>query len=75
MPMQITINSWNRIVLPLSDADGRITRILTCNMPGVPFILHARDSRRQQPDSPNAAARAGPAELYTIRIDDRRRGR
>lgn len=52
MPMQITINSWDRIVLPLSDADGRITRILTCNMPGVPFILHARDSRRQQPDQP-----------------------
>lgn len=48
MPMQITINSWDRIVLPLSDAQGRITRILTCNMPGEPLILHAKDARRQQ---------------------------
>jgi hypothetical protein len=49
MPMQITINNWDRIVLPLSDAQGRITRILTCNMPGQPFLLHAGDTRRQQP--------------------------
>lgn len=49
MPMQITINSWDRIVLPLSDGAGRVTRILTCNMPGKPLILHDADSRRQMP--------------------------
>lgn len=49
MPMQITINNWDRIVLPLTDSDGRISRILTCNMPGEPLLLHGRDSRRQQP--------------------------
>lgn len=47
MPMQITINNWDRIVLPLTGPDGRITRILTCNMPGAPLILHKDDSRRQ----------------------------
>lgn len=36
MPMEITINSWDRIVLPLQDADGRIVRIITCNVPGTP---------------------------------------
>ncbi|MCW0233851.1 MAG: hypothetical protein OJJ21_09660 [Ferrovibrio sp.] len=49
MPMQITINSWDRIVLPLTGSDGRISRILTCNMPGEPLLLHGRDARRQQP--------------------------
>lgn len=48
MPMQITINNWDRIVLPLTGADGRITRILTCNMPGEPLILQDGDSRRQR---------------------------
>lgn len=48
MPMQITINNWDRIVLPLTGTDGRITRILTCNMPGEPLILQDDDSRRQQ---------------------------
>lgn len=48
MPMQITINSWDRIVLPLTGADGRISRILTCNMPGEPLILQEGDSRRQR---------------------------
>lgn len=48
MPMQITINNWDRIVLPLTGTDGRITRILTCNMPGEPLILQEDDSRRQQ---------------------------
>jgi hypothetical protein len=36
MPMEITINSWDRIVLPLWDAEGRIARIITCNVPGLP---------------------------------------
>lgn len=36
MPMEITINSWDRIVLPLWDGDGRIVRIITCNVPGLP---------------------------------------
>ncbi|MFN4278221.1 MAG: PAS domain-containing protein [Ferrovibrio sp.] len=36
MPMEITINSWDRIVLPLQDVDGRIVRIITCNVPGTP---------------------------------------
>lgn len=48
MPMQITINNWDRIVLPLTDADGRVSRIITCNMPGAPLILQENDSRRQQ---------------------------
>lgn len=48
MPMQITINNWDRIVLPLTGTDGRITRILTCNMPGEPLILPEDDSRRQR---------------------------
>lgn len=48
MPMQITINNWDRIVLPLTGADGRITRILTCNMPGEPLILQEDDFRRQR---------------------------
>jgi hypothetical protein len=48
MPMQITINNWDRIVLPLTGPDGRITRILACNMPGMPLILQQDDSRRQQ---------------------------
>ncbi len=48
MPMQITINNWDRIVLPLTGADGRVTRILTCNMPGEPLILQDGDSRRQR---------------------------
>jgi hypothetical protein len=48
MPMQITINNWDRIVLPLTGTDGRITRILTCNMPGEPLILQDGDSRRQR---------------------------
>lgn len=48
MPMQITINNWDRIVLPLTGADGRISRILTCNMPGEPLILQEDDSRRQR---------------------------
>lgn len=48
MPMQITINNWDRIVLPLTGADGRISRILTCNMPGEPLILQEGDSRRQR---------------------------
>lgn len=48
MPMQITINNWDRIVLPLTGPDGRVTRILACNMPGPPLILQEDDSRRQQ---------------------------
>lgn len=48
MPMQITINNWDRIVLPLSGPDGRVARILTCNMPGEPLILQENDSRRQR---------------------------
>jgi len=48
MPMQITINNWDRIVLPLTDTDGRVSRIITCNMPGVQLILHENDSRRQR---------------------------
>jgi hypothetical protein len=48
MPMQITINNWDRIVLPLTGTDGRITRLLTCNMPGEPLILQEDDSRRQR---------------------------
>jgi len=32
MPMQITINSWERIVLPLTDESGRIARLITCNI-------------------------------------------
>lgn len=38
MPMEITINNWDRIVLPLWDADGRIARIIACNIPGLPTI-------------------------------------
>lgn len=48
MPMQITINSWDRIVLPLTGADGRVSRILTCNLPGKPLVLQEDDSRRQR---------------------------
>ncbi len=48
MPMQITINNWDRIVLPLTGSDGRVTRILACNMPGLPLILQEDDSRRQK---------------------------
>lgn len=48
MPMQITINNWDRIVLPLTEADGRVSRIITCNMPGDPLILQENDSRRQR---------------------------
>jgi hypothetical protein len=48
MPMQITINNWDRIVLPLTGPDGRVTRILACNMPGLPLILQENDSRRQR---------------------------
>lgn len=48
MPMQITINNWDRIVLPLTDPDGRVSRIITCNMPGAQLILHENDARRQQ---------------------------
>jgi hypothetical protein len=48
MPMQITINSWDRIVLPLTGPDGAVSRILTCNMPGEPLILQEGDSRRRR---------------------------
>jgi hypothetical protein len=48
MPMQITINNWDRIVLPLTDARGHVSRIMTCNMPGPPIILSKDDERRQR---------------------------
>lgn len=48
MPMQITINSWDRIVLPLTDGEGAVSRIITCNIPGRPVILDKDDARRQR---------------------------
>ena len=49
MPMQITINNWDRIVLPLTDSHGTVSRIITCNIAGRPLILQQDDARRQQP--------------------------
>lgn len=40
MPVQITINSWDRVVMPLCrHAGGPVVRLLSCNVPGTSILL------------------------------------